>query len=336
MITDARALRPGFVPQDLHHREGQIDHLSSVLAPSALSYAENVCLFGPSGTGKTTVAKYTLRQLHRERLAIRWSYVSCLSETSVGVLHAAARNADLGQDLRREGTPRSEPLRRLREYDDQIVVVLDEVSVLEEEPLLALLEVPNVSVVCITTDEDTWFSSLSGAATSRMSSAATIRLDRYRHGELVDILNSRVAHGLDESRIADDVVPYIADLAAGDARRGIALLRRGVTAVQDTDEQVTTAVIDANTEDAEQDMRERRIPSLGTHHRLLLRLIEDAGEIDGETLRERYERQADRPKSTSSRRRYLSLLQQYELIEKVGSTRGTRYRALTSAHEQTA
>jgi Cdc6-like AAA superfamily ATPase len=145
-----------------------------------------------------------------------------------------------------------------------------------------------------------------------------------------------VTHGLDGARLADDVVPYVADLAAGDARKGIALLRRGVMAVQGSDDQLTTDVIDANSEGAEADMRERRVRSLGTHHRLLLRVIEDAGEIDGETLRARYEAQADRPKSTSSQRRYLSLLQQYELIEKVGSKRGTRYRALTFAHEQTA
>ena len=337
MITDARALRPEFVPQDLQHRDAKIDHLSSVLAPSTLSRAENVCIFGPTGVGKTTIAKYTLGQLKRERLDIRWAYVNCLSETAAGVLHTAARNADLGADLRREGTPRSEPLRRLREYDGQIIVVLDEVSVLDEEPLLALVEVPNVAVVCITTDDDHWFSALSGAATSRMRSAATVRLDKYSHCELVDILDSRVVHGLDGARIDDDVVPYIADLAAGDARSGIALLRRGVRYVQENDaERLTTTIINKSTDGAEKDMRERRVRSLGTHHRLLLRIIEEAGEIDSETLRKRYERQADRPKSDSSRKRYLKLLREYELVERVGSGRGSQYRALTSAHTQTA
>ncbi|GGN92300.1 Cdc6/Cdc18 family protein [Haloarcula pellucida] len=337
MITDARALRPDFVPQDLYHREGQIDHLSSVLEPSTLSYAENVCIFGPPGVGKTTIAKYTLGQLERERFGIRWAYVSCLSESTTGVLHAAARNADLGADLRRSGTPRSEPLRRLREYDDQIVVILDEVSVLDEESLLALAGVANVSLVCITTDEDHWFSSLSGPATSRMRSAATVHLDKYSHSELCDILDSRLTHGVMSSRVDDDVVPYVADLAAGDARRGIAMLRRGVDHVDRTDtERLTTEVINETADGAEADIRERRIRSLGTHHRLLLRIIEEAGTIDAETLRERYERQADRPKSDSSRKRYLKLLRRYELIERVGSGRGSRYRAVTSAHEQTA
>jgi Cdc6-like AAA superfamily ATPase len=105
MITDARALRPDTVPQDLHHRDGQIDHLSSVLAPSQLSYAEDVCIFGPSGTGKTTIAKYTLGQLEREDLGVRWAYVNGMSDnTTAAVMHTIVRDVGLGADLRREGS----------------------------------------------------------------------------------------------------------------------------------------------------------------------------------------------------------------------------------------
>jgi Cdc6-like AAA superfamily ATPase len=330
MITDARALRPDTVPRDLYHRDGQIDHLSSALAPDQLAWADDVCLFGPSGTGKTTLAKYTLSQLERERLGIRWAYVNCLGEmTRAGVVHQAARNVDLGADLRRQGTPAAKAIERLREYDDQIVVILDEVSVLGEDALLTLHEIPNVSLVCITTDDDQWFSELSNRATSRMRSAATIRLDKFSHAELCDILDSRVQHGLVSSRVDDDVVAYIADLAAGNARRGIALLRRGVKTVQSRDvRQLTTDLVAETIDDAERDIREQRVRSLGTHHRLLLRIIEEAGEIDAETLRERYEQRAERPKSTSSQRRYLHVLQQYDLIEKDGHKRGRCYRAV--------
>ncbi|WP_276220767.1 hypothetical protein [Haloarcula halophila] len=159
-------------------------------------------------------------------------------------MHEAVRDADLGADLRREGTPAVEAVRRLRNYDDQVVVILDEVSVVDESALLALAEVSNVSVVAITTDEDEWFSALSGQATSRMRSAATIHLDKYSHEELCDSLASRVAQGLVGSQV-DDVVPFVADLAAGDARHGLALLRRGVKHVQDhDDERLTTDVIE--------------------------------------------------------------------------------------------
>jgi len=327
MITDARALRPDFVPRDLHHRDGQIGHLSSVLAPSALDHAEDVCLFGPSGAGKTTIAKYTLSQLGREMLGMRWGYVNCMADsTHAAVLHKLVREIGLGADLRREGSPSSEAIHRLRQCDDQIVAILDEVAVLGEQPLLALWEVPNVSLICITTDEDRWFTDLGSAAQSRMQSAATIRLEKYSYGELLDILNSRISHGLIGSRVDEEAVAYIADVAAGDARRAIAILRRAADHVESEDiRQLTAAVVEGVIEDADEEIRERRVRSLGTHQRLLLRIITEASEIDSGTLHARYEDRSPTPKSRSSRWRYLKSLQRYDLIDAAGEGRGCDY-----------
>ena len=328
MITDARALKPEYIPRDLHHREGQIDHLSSMLAPSAMDRAEDICIFGPSGAGKTIIAKYTLGELERERLDLRWGYVNCLRDnTASAVVRAFAREVGVGADLRTEGTPTSMYIEELRESDEQFIAVLDEVAVLDEEPLLALYEIPSVSLICITIDETEWLNSLNQAATSRMQSAATVRLDKYSHTELVDILDARVVHGLVSSRVADGAVERIADLAAGDAREGIAMLRRAAQYVEERDmRELTPEVVSAVAQDAEQDIRDRWIQSLGTHHRLLYRIIEAAEEIDSGTLHARYEHHVQSPKSRSSRRRYLRSLQRYDLIESVGSGPATRYR----------
>lgn len=330
MITDARALRPDFLPRDLHHRDGHIDHLSAVLAPSALNQAEDACLFGPSGAGKTTLAKYTISQLEREVLDFRWGYVNCMSDNSrAAVLHRCVREVGLGADLQREGTHSSRAVDRLEGCGDQIILVLDEVALIDEEPLLALWEIPNVSLVCITIDEDEWFTALSSQAQSRMQSAATVRLDKYSHAELVDILDSRIAHGLIQSRVDDSAVASIADFAAGDARRAIAILRRAADRVETrTLRRLTTGVVDAVVEDAEAEIRERRVRSLGTHQRLLYQIIDAAGEIGAGTLHERYEDRSSSPKSRSSRRRYLISLQRYNLIETTGRARGTCYRSL--------
>ena len=42
MITDARALKPRSVPQDMVHRDSEIDHLAAALDPIA---SENVSIF---------------------------------------------------------------------------------------------------------------------------------------------------------------------------------------------------------------------------------------------------------------------------------------------------
>lgn len=187
--------------------------------------------------------------------------------------------------------------------------MLDEVALLDEQPLLALWEVPNVSLVCITIDEDEWVTALSGPAKSRLGSGATVRLDKYSHGELVDILDSRIAHGVISSRVDEAAVYSIADLSAGDAQKGIALLRQAADRVGSRElERLTADVVEAVVEDAEAEIRERRVRSLGTHQRLLYQSIDEAGEIDAGTLHERYETRSSSPKSRSSRRRYLASL----------------------------
>ncbi|EMA24626.1 Cdc6/Cdc18 family protein [Haloarcula argentinensis] len=333
MITDARAIRLGEVPQDLHHRDGQINHLSSVLAPDKLTRAEDVCIFGPSGAGKTTVTKYTLQQLEREFLDIDWGYVNCLSDsTTAAAVHKIVRDVGLGADLRRRGSATSEALHRLREHDETVVAVLDEVNTLEERAVLALYEIPNVAVVCITVDEDEWMANLSEQAKSRLRRAATIRLEKYSYTELVDILNSRVEAGLRNSRVDQEALEYIADLAAGDAREAIAMLRRGAIHVRDGyAEKLTIDVVDETVTEAHEELRAEMIRSLGTHHRLLYRIIDEAGQIDAETLRFRYEERAQNPKSSSTRHRYLKDLQYRDLVEKVGESRDAEYRSLESA-----
>ena len=330
MITNAKVFRPEYPPRDLHHREGQLDHLSSALDPTKVSRPENVCIFGPSGAGKTTIAKYTLDQLEKEALDLHWAYVNCMADnTPAAVLFEILRETGLSADIKREGTASSEAVRRLRECDDHIIAVLDEVASLDEQPLLALWGVPNVSLICITIDEDEWFTTLSSKAKSRMQSATTVRMDTYSHAELVDILDSRVVHGLVGSRLADGVIDYIADLAAGDARHAIALLRQAALHVERNDmQQLTEPVVAAVIDDATSEIRDRNIRSLGSHHRLLLRIIEEADDIDGGTLHARYEDRAQSPKSRSTRRRYLRSLIQSDLIERDGSTQDTRYRAL--------
>ncbi|MBV0925026.1 AAA family ATPase [Halomicroarcula limicola] len=329
MIKDATALRHGAVPQDLYHRDGQIDHISSILDPSSFEWAEDVCIFGPSGAGKTTIAKYVLRELEREILDIRWGYVNCMADnTAASAIYKLVRDLGLGADLR-EGVSTSRMLDRLKQFDGQIVAVLDEVYSVEERAVLALETVPNVSLVAITIDQDEWFTALSAQAKSRMQCAATVRLEKYHHHELVDILNSRVSHGLRTSRVDSEAVEYIADLAAGNARKAIATLRHAAVHVGDGHtEQLDVSVVEAISDDVDGELRDRNVRSLGSHHRLLLRLIENAGSIDAGTLHARYDDSAQDPKSRSTRHRYLNDLQYRDLVEIDGDGRGSTYHAL--------
>jgi len=329
MITDARVLRPGFVPQDLHHRHGAIDALASSFTQyRGFDEPENTLLTGPSGSGKTTLAKFVLDQLQRERLDIRWGYCYCISDSSAaGALHALLRDANLGADLRPQGTPRSLYIDRLRDFDGKFVAVLDEVDVLADRSILqSLYQLRDVSMIMITVEEDAFMHDLDQRVKSRIQSARKLPLNRYTDAELQDIIWSRVDAGLESRRVQSDAVDRIVERADGDARLAIAYLRRASKHVMRQGyEDLTSGVVETVAADAEAAIDERLREQLNTHQRLLLRVVREAGEISASELHERYERQASTTKSQSQRRRYLASLERYDLIESEGSGRGKRF-----------
>ncbi|MDJ1433047.1 orc1/cdc6 family replication initiation protein [Halostagnicola sp. A-GB9-2] len=332
MIVNARALETTYVPQDLEHREGQISQLATALEPLTHGVGgDHSLIFGPSGSGKTTLAKYVVRKLRQESLGVKRAYWNCMSGSSkTEVLHGLAQDSKIGNHLSRDGTASGAFIEAFRETDDHIVAIIDEVDVLEDETLLlGLGDLPNVTIVAITIDEDDFFANhqLNGRVKSRFSSAETVRLRRYSHSELVDILLARISAGLRPGVITIGVVEYISDIAAGDAREAIKHLEKATVRVARSDRsQITIDDVESVHHEARQDLRQDHINSLGTHKRLLHDIIADAGEIGVGELHDTYERRIRNPKPNRTRRRYLSsLVDKYELLESSGTGRGKSY-----------
>lgn len=328
MISNARALQTKMVPQELHHREGAIDHLSSALSRvSSSDTAEHVVIYGPSGAGKTTLAKYVLGKLEAEAPDVRWGYVNCMANsTKRAVLAQLARDGGVGRDLPRDGISSAAFHDRIRDHDGQFIAVLDEVDLLDDtQVLLALADLPDVAIVTICLGEDEWLAGADERIRSRVRSAETIELSSYRHAELVDILEHRVAHGL-HGTVTDPTIAEIADRAAGDARVAITLLRQAAKYVEDGQARtLTTQVVDAVADTTEVAMFEARERPIGAHQKALYKIIRETGSLKAGELHRQYEEQMDEPRDRSTRWRYLDRLEAYGLIETTGTGRGTRY-----------
>lgn len=83
MTYDTRVPQEDWVPRELHHHKGQIQHFSSEFKPITQGLGgENVTVTGPSGTGKTTIAKYVVEQLTQQVLGVRYGYTNCISDST--------------------------------------------------------------------------------------------------------------------------------------------------------------------------------------------------------------------------------------------------------------
>ena len=64
MIQDARVLQDEFIPKEVGHRNQEMNELSRALDPVTRNEpAETVFLYGPSGAGKTCLARFALDRL---------------------------------------------------------------------------------------------------------------------------------------------------------------------------------------------------------------------------------------------------------------------------------
>lgn len=139
MITDARVLNTEFVPNDVVHRDAEINALSTALDPVTRGEsAETALLVGPSGAGKTCIARYAVNQLRESVIGIHTQYVNCWKDHSrFKTLYRVLEGIDRAFDVHRQSTPTDELLDRLHEYDGPpYVVILDEADQLSDTNVL--------------------------------------------------------------------------------------------------------------------------------------------------------------------------------------------------------
>jgi orc1/cdc6 family replication initiation protein len=330
MITDARPLDPEFVPGDLRHRAGEVNTLTAALRPVTRGDHPNPCLLtGPSGTGKTCIARYTATQLREEVLDVAVGYVNCWEDYSAyAALYRLLDEITTTADIHRQSTPRDELLDRLRAYSDgPVVAILDEVDQLEDKRLLYdLYRTSGLTLILIANREEALFGELDDRVQSRLRTAEHIRFSQYSLDELVGILRDRAEWSLRDGAITDRELHHIADAAAGDARVAITTLREAARyAQQNGADQITQAAVGEAVPDAKAEIRQKSVDRLTPHQQVVYEIVMEAGEISPSDLYAKYRERVDDPKSDRTVRNYLTKLERYNLIQAVGENRGRTY-----------
>ena len=331
MIEDARVLREEFVPHEVEHRDGEVTHLSGLLEPVTRGEpADTAVLTGPSGVGKTCIARYTVGQLREQHLDVRSQYVNCWQNYSrFRTLYRILEGLGKTVDIHRQSTPHDELLERLRAYDGPpCVVVLDEVDQLEDlDALYDLHSLPAFSLVLIANREAELFARADERLTSRLRGSESIRFDRYGIEELTSILEARARWGLAEGAVTTEQVRAIADEAAGDARVGISILRSAARKADRADrETVTDGLLDEAIPAGRSAVHRTNLETLTPHQRTLYDVIDDVDRIEPGPLYEAYRERVEEPKTDRTVRNYLAKMVQYDLLVAEGTSRDRVYR----------
>ncbi len=336
MIRDARVLRAGFVPQEIEHRDAEVNHLSSVLEPITNGEpADTAIVTGPSGTGKTCISQFVTERLREEVLETETTYVNCWRNyTRFRTLYQILDDIGPTIDIHRQSTPHDELIDRLQQHDGpRTVVILDEVDQLEDPSLLYdLHSLPQFAIICIANDEEQLFSRVDDRLVSRLRSSEHVRMDKYHDEQLYDILRARAKWGLEQGVVTDNQLYRIADAAAGDARLAIGILRSAAsTATRENNDRITDDSLLNAADDARAQIKQTNLESLTPHQQVVYKVVQDHGPLGPSAIYDRYTDSVDDPRTKRTVRTYLSKMAQYNLLEAAGTSRDRTYSLLESS-----
>jgi Cdc6-like AAA superfamily ATPase len=317
------------------HRDHEVNHLSSVLEPLTRGEpADTALITGPTGSGKTCIAKFTVDELRQENLDVEGVYVNCWEDhTRFQALYRILDDIERTVDIHRQSTPRDVLLERLRDHDSPpCVVIFDEVDQLEDKRMLYdLNDMAQFSLILIVNQEQELFAGLDDRLASRLRGSERIRFGSYSIDQLVDILRERAKRALVPNAIEQSELEHIADAAGGDARVAITTLRIAARhADQGNDDRISTDIIESALPEARQALRQKNIDALTPHQRAVYNVIEEHRKIAPGALYAEYKQRVEDPKADRTIRNYLSKLESYNLVAAERSTRDRVYRCVGS------
>jgi len=249
LFRKREALEPSFIPDELPHRNSEIEKIAGITACALKGdVPPNFLCYGMTGTGKTATVRYVSQKLaqHCTNNPPWWIYINCTVVSTPYRILAHIYNTIIGREkIPATGLPKDVILKKLLGLLDQKVqnsvcfLVLDEIDILIEkkggnEILYTLtrlnesLDSCRTSVIGIS-NKLKFMEYLDSRVTSNLDEEEPIVFHPYNATELADILKQRSKIAFHEGIIEEGVIKLCAGLAArehGDARKALQLIRK--------------------------------------------------------------------------------------------------------------
>ena len=322
IIYNEMPLTEAFIPTRLLHREGQLKELERCLKPALKNRAvENVFLIGPSGTGKTTLAKWILESYFKEIS----TYINCWKYRST---HEVLKEILLSFEVPVHGRePTSELIKILENLIEKkhlIIVCLDEVDQLESFDILYILARNNCGLILASTH----YHALIDLPTRIKSSLALTEIEfpAYKPEELFDILKERVEFSFKPNTIKDDLIKIVSIMAEGDARVGLEILRRAGKKAEDRGlRKVTIEEIKQAAKEAKRFKTSFFLSKLNEHQKIIYEILERKKRMTSGELYREYCKLVKNPVVDRAYRNYMKKMVNLGLVKMEGFGRWKIY-----------
>lgn len=265
-----------FTPENIPHREEEINVLAKVLAPALrIERPSNIFVYGKTGTGKTLTVNYITSEIEKlakeKNIPLKTVYINCkmrkVTDTEYRLVAQLAR--EFGQEIPATGLPTDEVYKIFYEAIDKepgqvIILVLDEIDRLVEkcgdEVLYNLTrinqELKHAKIAIVGISNDVTFTKNIDPRVKSSLNEEELVFSPYDAIQLKDILSERAKIAFTHTTIPPAVISKCAAYAArehGDARRALDLLRVAG--------EIAERIGKANVEESDVDTAEEKIES---------------------------------------------------------------------------
>jgi len=247
IFSNKKSLQNNYTPEDIPHRNEQIEQLATILAPALrMEKPSNVFVYGKTGSGKTCVTQHVMQKIldivNKKNLKVKSYYLNCklkkIADTEYRLIAQLARA--FGKEVPATGLPTGEVYKlfidSINSENQLIILVLDEIDQLVTKAGDGILynltrlnsELTKCQVSIIGISNDLMFTDNLDPRIKSSLSEEELVFPPYNAVQLQDILRERSKLAFKEGAIEQGVIEKCAAYAArehGDARRALELLR---------------------------------------------------------------------------------------------------------------
>lgn len=292
LIKNRNILQTTYIPDQLPHREKEIQYIVDIITPSLnKDRPSNILITGKTGTGKTAVLNYIGKELRKadpEEKNCSLIYVNCeIVDNPYGILYNISNQIIINPTNKIPFTGWSLDrvydtiIQYMDEKDKVFIIVLDEIDrILEKSDdifyylttMNEILKKSKVSIIGVT--NNTRFTDLlTPKIKSRLGEEKMI-FPPYNPEQLQDILEKRAELAFEPNIIMKGVIPYCAAISAqdsGDARKALDLLKVAADiAERNGDMKISEAHVNSARNSIEKDAVTEIIKTLPSQSKIVL------------------------------------------------------------------